>query len=41
MSSTTRCKGGEEAITPPWLVASLGAILALAGVIVAVLVVAT
>jgi putative membrane protein len=33
--------GGEEAVTPPWLVASLGGTLAVAGVIVAVLVVAT
>lgn len=33
--------GGEEAMTPPWLVASLGATLALAGIIVAVMVVAT
>jgi putative membrane protein len=33
--------GGEEAVTPVWLVASLGAALAFAGVCVAVLVVAT
>ncbi len=34
-------QGGEEAVTPPWLVASLGSVLAIAGVVVAVLVVAT
>ena len=34
-------QGGEEALTPPWLVAGLGAFLAAAGVIVAVLIVAT
>jgi putative membrane protein len=33
--------GGEEAMTPAWLVASLGAVLTFAGVVVAVLVVAT
>jgi putative membrane protein len=33
--------GGEEAVTPRWLVASLGAALAFAGVIVAVMVIAT
>jgi putative membrane protein len=33
--------GGEEAVTPPWLVASLGSVLAVAGIVVAVLVVAT
>ncbi len=33
--------GGEEAVTPVWLVATLGAVLALAGVFLAVLVVAT
>jgi len=34
-------QGGEEAITPVWLVASLGGALTVTGVIVAVLVVAT
>jgi putative membrane protein len=34
-------QGGEEALTPPWLVATLGAALAVAGLIVAVLVIAT
>jgi len=33
--------GGDEAITPVWLVLTLGTVLAVAGVIVAVLVVAT
>jgi putative membrane protein len=33
--------GGEEAVAPVWLVASLGAALAFAGVILAVLVVVT
>ena len=33
--------GGEEAVTPVWLVASLGGTLAFAGVVIAVLVVAT
>jgi putative membrane protein len=33
--------GGEEAVTPAWLVASLGTVLTVAGIIVAVLVVAT
>jgi uncharacterized membrane protein YidH (DUF202 family) len=34
-------QGGDEAITPVWLVATLGGVLAFAGLIVAVLVVAT
>jgi putative membrane protein len=34
-------RGGEEALTPPWLVASLGAVLAFAGIIVAVMIVAS
>jgi inner membrane protein YidH len=33
--------GGEEAVTPPWLVATLGAVLAAAGVIVTVMILAT
>jgi putative membrane protein len=33
--------GGEEAVTPVWLVAVLGAVLTVAGLMVAVLVVAT
>jgi putative membrane protein len=34
-------RGGDEAVTPVWLVATMGAVLTFAGVVVAVLVVAT